>query len=224
MYIGSIGTGTVSTELLILTMPIPQPIKKKRARKKKPTSKPGDEPLVGELVPCIPQFEPRLLYLPSQPAPLPPGVKYHRNTPFVPTAWQRGVVAMGKAAGLSDKMIASNIINPATDAPISVDSLNKYFHDDLENGLEKVTFNLSAKLYHSAIYLDDTRAAMYLLNTRAGWREQREEPPVPGGARAALVVPGVASIEDWEKISAQHRAFIDEQQQMQLSPPTEEQT
>lgn len=117
---------------------------------------------------------------------------------WVPTAEDRHTVQLGISWGLSEEAICSQIINPQTGLPISVETLNKNFYFDLKNGKQLAMGRVASALYDSAIRLRDTRAGIFLLKARGNWREEGESsPPVaPGGV---LVLPADASPEAWAK-------------------------
>lgn len=134
--------------------------------------------------------------------------------PFEPTDEQRQAVRLGVAWGIKREAICLQIINPATKKPITVTTLQKHFYDELTLGDETIINQVANSLYVSAVSGKDTRAAMFLLSARRGWRDRNA--PAAGDTvdpakqpQGSLIVPGASpSIEDWERVSEQHRARI----------------
>jgi hypothetical protein len=60
------------------------------------------------------------------------------NPPFEPTAEQRKLVESHAAVGTPHELIAELIINPATNEPISSDTLTRHFRKQLDQGLAKM--------------------------------------------------------------------------------------
>lgn len=127
---------------------------------------------------------------------------------FEATDYQRGVVAVMSGIGKSQAQICAFIINPWTGNAISADTLTKHFHFELQNAGNLMEQNLVQSLVHNATVNGDTNAAKFLLKCRHKYRE--DDPPVATGdsARATLVVPVALTIEDWQKVSAEHAKSV----------------
>jgi len=98
-------------------------------------------------------------------------IKRTRGRPrFIPTEEQRTIVTLGKGAGLTHAQIASLIRSPK---PISVDTLERYFRDELDNGEARVTAMVAGNLFKiatSPTHKNAVLAAIFWLKTRAGWK------------------------------------------------------
>jgi len=58
---------------------------------------------------------------------------------------------------------------------ISVDTLTRYYRDELDNSVVRANAKVAAKLFRKAAEGDDLSAMIFWLKTRAKWREKDEE-------------------------------------------------
>jgi hypothetical protein len=87
------------------------------------------------------------------------------SAPHVPTDKLRGEVAALTSFGNTQEEIASHI-------GIDVDTMCKYYRDEIDNSVIRANAKVAAKLYKKATEGNDLTAMMFWLKTRARWRER----------------------------------------------------
>ncbi|HEY6965864.1 MAG TPA: hypothetical protein VI229_00220 [Burkholderiales bacterium] len=90
--------------------------------------------------------------------------------PFNPTPDQRLLVMLAKTAGFTNEQIAQVVNAPHG---ISVDTLTKYFPNELARGDAVINMNVVANLYKTATsstHKDATTAAIFWAKSRLRWR------------------------------------------------------
>ena len=91
-------------------------------------------------------------------------------TPHVPTDKTRGEVAALTSFGHTQEEIAAHLY-------ICVDTLVKYYRDELDNSALRANAKVAQKLYKKAVEQEDLAAIIFWLKTRARWREKDAEDP-----------------------------------------------
>jgi hypothetical protein len=86
------------------------------------------------------------------------------SAPHVPTDKLRGEVSALTSFGNTQEAIASHI-------GIDVDTLVKYYRDEIDNSVLRANAKVAAKLYNKATDEEDLTAMIFWLKTRARWRE-----------------------------------------------------
>ncbi len=89
------------------------------------------------------------------------------SKPHEPTDKTRGEVGALTSFGNTQEEIAEHL-------GISVDTLVKYYRDELDNSVVRANAKVAAKLYRRATEGDDLSAMIFWLKTRAKWRERDE--------------------------------------------------
>jgi len=93
---------------------------------------------------------------------------------FHPTPEDREFVKRSCAIGLTQKQLATGIINPITGKPISVDTLKKNFEDEIARGRILTNDKIMQTLYSHAFHGEEKTsltAAIFLAKTVVGLRE-----------------------------------------------------
>ncbi len=90
------------------------------------------------------------------------------SKPHEPTIQTRAEVAALTSFGHTQEEIASHLY-------ISVDTLSRYYDDELKNSVVRANAKVAAKLYRKAVDGDDLSAMTFWLKTRARWRTKDEE-------------------------------------------------
>lgn len=93
---------------------------------------------------------------------------------FVPDKDQRLLVqVMGGLCGMPHEYVATQIVNPETNLPISVKTLRRAFKDELKEGKERSNAMVKQSLFRKAIGKGpgSVTAAIYWTKTQMGWRE-----------------------------------------------------
>ena len=85
-----------------------------------------------------------------------------------PTYDTRQRVELLVAFGIPQAAIAREI-------GINVDTLAKYYREELDHGLQKANGMVAGKLFAKAVYDNDLGAQIFWLKTRARWREAKED-------------------------------------------------
>lgn len=119
--------------------------------------------------------------------------------PFKPTDEQRIQVKMLIGLGLTYREISSVIINPTTRKGVSVNTLQKHFADELEDGAGFVKSRITQSLFRKAIGDSPQSAvcAMFIAKCRFGWRQEDKIVHEVEGNTGVLVAPAMMSPEDW---------------------------
>jgi transcriptional regulator with XRE-family HTH domain len=86
----------------------------------------------------------------------------------VPTAKSRGEVTALTSFGNTQEEIASYL-------GISVDTLTKYYRQEIDTALIRANAEVANRLYRKATKGDDLKAQIFWLKTRAKWRERDKE-------------------------------------------------
>ena len=84
------------------------------------------------------------------------------------------------AFGMPQDIMILQIINPKTSKPIGEGSFKRYFHGDLIYGKHKMNQQVAKALFHNAVRNLDTKAQIFWLKTRAGWREPPKQIELDG--------------------------------------------
>lgn len=91
-----------------------------------------------------------------------------KNKPHVPTEKTKAEVFALTSFGNTQEEIALHL-------NISVDTLAKYYRDELDNAVVRANAKVANKLYRKATDGDDLSAMIFWLKTRAKWREKEDE-------------------------------------------------
>lgn len=94
--------------------------------------------------------------------------------PFVPDEKQRLTVSIMAACGMPHGEITKQIINPSTNSPISRQTLETVFRDELDNGKAKANAMVAQSLFKRATSGSGpgaVAAMIFWLKTQARWRE-----------------------------------------------------
>lgn len=91
-----------------------------------------------------------------------------RGVKHEPTKAQRDTVSLHAMVGTPQDTIAS-LLN------IDAKTLRKHYRDELDHALAKANATIGGSLFNKAKN-GDTSAQVFWLKTRAGFREQKEEP------------------------------------------------
>jgi DNA-binding XRE family transcriptional regulator len=94
--------------------------------------------------------------------------KTGRSKEHIPTDKSRAEVAALTSFGNTQEEVASYI-------DISVDTLAKYYRDELDNSVVRANAKVAAKLFRKAVDGDDIKAQIFWLKTRAKWRETNDD-------------------------------------------------
>ncbi len=89
------------------------------------------------------------------------------SKPHEPTDKTRAEVGALTSFGNTQEQIADHI-------GISVDTLYKYYKDELENSVVRANAKVAAKLFRKATEGEDLTAMIFWLKTRGKWRETSE--------------------------------------------------
>ena len=89
-------------------------------------------------------------------------------TPHKPTEKTRAEVSALRSFGHTQEEIASHL-------HICVDTMIKYYKDELDNSVLRANAKVANKLYRRAVESDDLQAQIFWLKTRARWRTQDKE-------------------------------------------------
>ena len=132
----------------------------------------------------------------AAPAPAPVERKKRERTPdgrlapFVPTQDQRQLVMLCVACGMTQEQIARQVNWPQG---ISLDTLLKYFREELDNGGDRIGAIVARNLLSIATdrnHKNSHIAAMFWLKSRRGWRDRdafEAEAKVSGGSDSEKV-------------------------------------
>lgn len=131
-----------------------------------------------------------------------------QKSKYNPTHEDRVRVETGVAFGISEEAICSQIINPHTMRPITKETLEKYFHEELKFGEDRIIHNVAGSLYRNAAN-GDVRAQTFLLSTRKkGWDKNKVEEKPINERTGVLMVPGMADLGNWADAANKHRMNI----------------
>lgn len=89
-------------------------------------------------------------------------------TPHVPTEKTRAEVSALTSFGNTQEEIARYL-------GICVDTLAKYYRNELDNAVLKANAQVARALYNKAVNQDELSAQVFWLKTRAKWREKDRE-------------------------------------------------
>ncbi len=121
--------------------------------------------------------------------------------PFQPTPENRELVRMLSAMGTKREDICK-LIKGRSGKPIDGNTLDKYFHEELEEGWVRANAQVAKTLFNAATNQAggsaSVTAAIFWLKTRAGWREidRHEITGANGSPLASIVVPANAATID----------------------------
>jgi len=90
------------------------------------------------------------------------------KAPHEPTEKTRAEVGALTSFGNTQEQIAEHL-------GVSVETLDKYYRDELDNSVVRANAKVAAKLFRKATEGDDLSAMIFWLKTRAKWREQDPE-------------------------------------------------
>jgi hypothetical protein len=90
------------------------------------------------------------------------------SKPHEPTIATRAEVGALVSFGNTQEQIAEHL-------GISVDTLAKYYREELDNSVVRANAKVAAKLFRKATEGDDLSAMIFWLKTRAKWRDKVEE-------------------------------------------------
>lgn len=140
--------------------------------------------------------------------------------PFAPSEHDRKMVQLGVACGASRPAICKFIINNESGQPISIETLNKYFHEELEHGIELTKLDLHGSLYQQAMK-GNTYAAIFLLKAKHGWRDSEpsaasskgrtfnaDGTPADTGGGGMLILPADDDRVTWEQRTIEAQAKL----------------
>ena len=91
-----------------------------------------------------------------------------KNQEHIPTDKNRAEVFALTSFGNTQEEIALHLT-------ISVDTLVKYYRDELDNAVIRANAKVAAKLFRKATEGDDLSAMIFWLKTRAKWREKEDD-------------------------------------------------
>ena len=106
--------------------------------------------------------------------------KSGKTKPHEPTEKTRAEVAALVSFGNTQEEIAGFI-------GISIDTLERYYRDELDNSVVRANAKVAAKLFRKAIDGDDIKAQIFWLKTRARWREKDDTPSVSDKIVEAII-------------------------------------
>ncbi len=127
----------------------------------------------------------------------PPPKKSTGMPRFRPTEKDRAQVETMAGLGMARDMIAILIENPRTGRPIDVETLEKYFGEELLRGPAIANSNVGQAMYDRATgdSAQAVQAGIWWEKTRTGMREKTSvEVDIKSGV---LVAPGAVSPEEW---------------------------
>jgi len=90
------------------------------------------------------------------------------SKPHEPTEWTRAEVCALTSFGNTQEDIANYL-------DIHVNTLLKYYRDELDNSVIRANAKVAAKLFKKATEGDDLSAMIFWLKTRARWREKEND-------------------------------------------------
>ncbi len=94
--------------------------------------------------------------------------KSGKSKPHEPSPTTRAEVGALTSFGNTQEQIADHL-------GIDVNTLVKYYRDELDNSVVRANAKVAAKLFRKATEGDDLSAMIFWLKTRAKWREKDEE-------------------------------------------------
>tara|TARA_R110000868_G_C10972576_1_gene770468 strand:+ start:3720 stop:4067 length:348 start_codon:yes stop_codon:yes gene_type:complete len=94
--------------------------------------------------------------------------KSGKSAPHTPTIATRAEVGALVSFGNTQEQIADHL-------GINVDTLSKYYREELDNSVVRANAKVAAKLFRKATEGDDLSAMIFWLKTRAKWREKDDE-------------------------------------------------
>ena len=106
--------------------------------------------------------------------------KSGKTKPHEPTEKTRAEVAALVSFGNTQEEIAGFI-------GISIDTLERYYRDELDNSVVRANAKVAAKLFRKAIDGDDIKAQIFWLKTRARWREKDDASSVSDKIVEAII-------------------------------------
>lgn len=94
--------------------------------------------------------------------------KSGKSKPHEPTVATKAEVSALTSFGNTQEQIAEHL-------KISVETLVKYYKDELDNSVVRANAKVAAKLFRKATEGEDLSAMIFWLKTRAKWREKDED-------------------------------------------------
>lgn len=123
-----------------------------------------------------------------------------QDAPFEPTGEQRNDVQLMVGYGMTYLEICTLIRNPRTRKPISVNTLQKTFREELSNGAAMVKSRVIGNLVRRATanHPSSVVAAIWITKARYGWKStERIEHVDAGNTTGVMVVPAAESPTAW---------------------------
>ena len=90
--------------------------------------------------------------------------------PFEPTENHRNIVGLMAAFGIPQDRIRRCVINPRTGAPISKETLEKAFAEELQNGMAQMDLVCATAMAHQ-IKAGNTTMMIWFSKNRWGWSD-----------------------------------------------------
>lgn len=119
---------------------------------------------------------------------------------FKPSAEMRTLVEATAGFGLTEDDIAKLVTNPTSGKAISPVTLRQHFREELGRGHAIVISTVANSLYKNATVNENVAAQIFMLKTRARWRERD---PIP----TAVSLPPPADSEEGLKEAGKRIAF-----------------
>ena len=120
--------------------------------------------------------------------------------PFEPTAEDRAKVEALVAYGINLRDICLEVINPRTENPISVNTLQKAFAAEIQRGRPRYQARVTQSLYEKALSKDHPQShicAMFILKCQFGWRQESKVVHDVDGDTGVIIAPARIKPEDW---------------------------
>ena len=136
--------------------------------------------------------------------------------PFIPTDEHRKIVKDMATAGLTMSMISLMVRWPHNDRPVSCKTLMRHFEHELYEGTMGANVAVGGALFKNAM-AGNVSAQIFWAKTRMGWRETAQRVELTGKdgekldsmpAHGVLMVPAMASIDDWERVVSEQQAKL----------------
>lgn len=133
-----------------------------------------------------------------------PGAGTGRGHVFKPSDEQRLQVKVLLGLGLTYREISSVVVNPKTSKGISVNTLQKHFGDELEEGSAFVKSRVGQSLLRKALsdnHPSAAASAMFIMKCRFGWRQEDKIVHEVEGGTGVLIAPADLTPAEWIKKS-----------------------
>jgi hypothetical protein len=113
----------------------------------------------------------------AQAAPKKTATKTPTATMFAPTQEQRNLVVLAQACSMPEAMIVDLIINPKTKRPISKETLQRCFRNELENGRQMILMKVAGTMVSIATDRNHKSAVTAGIWLQKVWGRMREPEP-----------------------------------------------